>query len=185
MNFKRAFSFKAGCWLTACRLAKHSWEKEERGVQEALEGEEKEVLAKWVGTQAGWGIGCPSQWEIIGHSVWEASVGAFLTLPQDLKRIEWMCKTKKEKGGKNKEKVQKEKVRLAWLTVDMKVVSVVLPNFQHESKYTDFSKCVIIPASIRTITKIGDCAGTSGLATERYAYASLSSDTPMQLKFSV
>lgn len=27
MNFKRPFSFKAGCWLTACRLAKHSKQK--------------------------------------------------------------------------------------------------------------------------------------------------------------
>lgn len=30
MNFKRPFSFKAGCWLTACRLAKHSRREERR-----------------------------------------------------------------------------------------------------------------------------------------------------------
>lgn len=34
MNFKRPFSFKAGCWLTACCLAKHSGEKEERRREE-------------------------------------------------------------------------------------------------------------------------------------------------------
>ncbi|AWP10642.1 putative N(G)-N(G)-dimethylarginine dimethylaminohydrolase 1-like [Scophthalmus maximus] len=51
MNFKRPFSFKAGCWLIACRLAKHLGVGEER----------EEVLAKWVGTDAGRGIGCPSQ----------------------------------------------------------------------------------------------------------------------------
>lgn len=31
MNFKRPFSFKAGCWQTVCRLAKHSGKKEESG----------------------------------------------------------------------------------------------------------------------------------------------------------
>lgn len=36
MNFKRPFSFKAGCWLTACRLAKHSGGKRSREEERSI-----------------------------------------------------------------------------------------------------------------------------------------------------
>ncbi|CAB1437511.1 unnamed protein product [Pleuronectes platessa] len=38
MNFKRPFSFKAGCWLIACRLAEHSGKRREREEDERSTG---------------------------------------------------------------------------------------------------------------------------------------------------
>lgn len=62
MNFKRPFSFKAGCWLTACCLAKHSGGKR-RG--ERRREEQKRVRGKGGAGKVSWhlcrvGIGCPS-----------------------------------------------------------------------------------------------------------------------------
>lgn len=60
MNFKRPFSFKAGCWLTACCLAKHSGGKrrEERRRRE----EQKRVGGRGEAGKVSWHLGWVGYW---------------------------------------------------------------------------------------------------------------------------
>lgn len=96
MNFKRTFSFKAGCWLAACCPAKHSGKEEEKrtGGSKGTDWE-KEVLAgrgSWHPGRVG--IGCPSQRQIMAHSAWEATGGTFLTQPRGFRESQVSTKRK-------------------------------------------------------------------------------------------
>lgn len=58
MNFKRPFSFKAGCWLTACRLAKHSGGKRGERRREEL----KRVGGRGDAGKVSWHLGRAGYW---------------------------------------------------------------------------------------------------------------------------
>lgn len=112
MNFKRPFSFKAGCWLTACRLAKHSWEKEERSAG-GFEGEKRRRCwqSELAPRQGGYWMSLTMRDNRALCMGSQCRSIPDLATRFEKEKSECVKQRKKgSEGGKNKEKVQKEKM---------------------------------------------------------------------------